>query len=466
MLILNHNKSEGSVRTSVKSTQSLAKSSRNSSVKTSSVKSSKASLNFSEGGVYSSIKTSLNLDDHGSQGQEAGTKGGSKLSPLMKGEMTPEIEKAIKYAEKNKCFSREDMEKTILPTNNYTFFCIDASKIPLEDVKELGKGAFGRVVLSKLPDGTEHAVKESYFTHAKAQLMLKEINFMACFRDLDPEVLKDPKKSKNYVAPMEACVYERETDDITKIKIIMPKMDRTLQELIFESSIKTRDANSGRVNKPFTATEITYKINLMNALALGIRQLHNKGLIHRDLKTENILMHGERPYIGDLGLAEYDSEAKNKGYAGTPMYMAPELQNKFFCKKSDIYSLGLMFYAIIIDRDPNAFVMFRGNDGKAKDIAFIPLPSALSGFKKLIEQMLADDHEKRPSATEVANFFTGYVHKKKFKFKSGGKGAYVLHKLKPAEIQKLKAAEDVMFKDYMAKKAKKAAPSADQKRVI
>jgi serine/threonine protein kinase len=59
---------------------------------------------------------------------------------------------------------------------------------------------------------------------------------------------------------------------------------------------------------------------------LAVGELHNKGIMHRDLKLENILV-DERGYLKiiDYGLAKMISGDLAQSYCGTPEYLAPEM---------------------------------------------------------------------------------------------------------------------------------------------
>src|SRR5580700_2850366 len=84
-------------------------------------------------------------------------------------------------------------------------------------------------------------------------------------------------------------------------------------------------------------------------LCAGLAAAHDRGVIHRDLKPQNIMLNkrGE-PVIMDFGLAAVadqltGAEARN----GTPAYMSPEqLKGEEVTTKSDIYALGLVLYEI------------------------------------------------------------------------------------------------------------------------
>ncbi|XP_063952254.1 interleukin-1 receptor-associated kinase 4-like [Lytechinus pictus] len=90
--------------------------------------------------------------------------------------------------------------------------------------------------------------------------------------------------------------------------------------------------------------------------ACGLRYLHDKGFIHRDIKSANILLDTNLiPKICDFGLVR-DKSGKQKGEAsyfvtsftiGSTFYMAPEANFGEYSKKTDIYSFGLVLLEIL-----------------------------------------------------------------------------------------------------------------------
>lgn len=81
-------------------------------------------------------------------------------------------------------------------------------------------------------------------------------------------------------------------------------------------------------------------------LTEAIGYMHTKGVVHRDLKPDNILItaNGENVKLVDFGLADTDSHAILKQPAGTPHYMSPEqMQTAVADVRNDIYSLGILF---------------------------------------------------------------------------------------------------------------------------
>jgi serine/threonine-protein kinase len=90
-------------------------------------------------------------------------------------------------------------------------------------------------------------------------------------------------------------------------------------------------------------------------ICAGLAAAHDCGLLHRDLKPANIMLDGRgRVRITDFGLALSSAAATGRREtAGTPAYMAPEQIDKGEASvRSDIYSLGLVFYELFTGRTP------------------------------------------------------------------------------------------------------------------
>jgi serine/threonine protein kinase/tetratricopeptide (TPR) repeat protein len=97
-------------------------------------------------------------------------------------------------------------------------------------------------------------------------------------------------------------------------------------------------------------------LEIARQLCAGLAEAHRSGIIHRDLKTGNIMLcptakEGMRVVIMDFGLA--GAVALDSTEGGTPAYMAPELSKgeKASCA-SDIYSLGVILYEIVTGQMP------------------------------------------------------------------------------------------------------------------
>ena len=98
----------------------------------------------------------------------------------------------------------------------------------------------------------------------------------------------------------------------------------------------------------------------MSQLLLAVDFIHQKKLIHRDLKLDNVLIdevHELENYnvkIADFGLATFTPpNIREKMYekCGTPCYVAPEiLREEGYTQKCDIFSLGSLFFNLVTGR--------------------------------------------------------------------------------------------------------------------
>ena len=105
----------------------------------------------------------------------------------------------------------------------------------------------------------------------------------------------------------------------------------------------------------------TKAVPLIRKIAEGMAYCHANGVIHRDMKPENVLIREDgQPIILDFGLA-LTKDAKRVTYAnlsttaGTPDYMSPEqCEGQRGDVRSDIYALGVMLYELLAGKTPFA----------------------------------------------------------------------------------------------------------------
>ena len=96
------------------------------------------------------------------------------------------------------------------------------------------------------------------------------------------------------------------------------------------------------------------KLKSLYFLAQGLKEIHNKGFIHKDLHSGNILSDDEYCYITDLGLCKPVNEQDEvKKIHGVLPYIAPEvLRGKTYTQAADIYSFGILACEILSGLPP------------------------------------------------------------------------------------------------------------------
>lgn len=147
-------------------------------------------------------------------------------------------------------------------------------------------------------------------------------------------------------------------------------------------------------------------------IAKGILYLHDYGILHRDLKLDNIMMTNKsdqsKPKIVDFGLAKLlASKQKTTESFGTIGYVSPEiLLNKSYSYSADLWSLGIIIYALCCGYFP-----FDHNDDQIAmkltieyEIEFDEDWARISkDCKDLVSKLLTKDPEKRIDIKGVLN---------------------------------------------------------------
>ncbi len=152
------------------------------------------------------------------------------------------------------------------------------------------------------------------------------------------------------------------------------------------------------------------KARLLREVARGLAAAHERGLIHRDLKPDNILVGPDfRPRILDFGLALTVEESRTRpcGFEGTPLYASPEqAMGGALTPASDVFSFGSLMFKVLTERPP-----FTGaNAGQVlESIATTapPFPCEVAlGVPQDLQAVclacLASNPADRPTAAEIA----------------------------------------------------------------
>ncbi|EGR30764.1 protein kinase domain protein [Ichthyophthirius multifiliis] len=153
-------------------------------------------------------------------------------------------------------------------------------------------------------------------------------------------------------------------------------------------------------------------------MALALYYLHDKKILHRDLKTQNIFLKHGRVRLGDFGIAKVLDSTRDFANTciGTPYYMSPELfKYKPYSYKSDVWAFGCVLYEMCNLRHAFDAQSLNGLAVKIMKGSYPPINSSYSwGLRDLIGKMLQLVPNNRPSIIEILN--KPFVKKRVFQY--------------------------------------------------
>jgi NIMA (never in mitosis gene a)-related kinase len=248
-----------------------------------------------------------------------------------------------------------------------------------EKIRIVGRGAYGTVYLCRRRvDNYLVIIKQipvEEMTKEERQSALNEVTVLSRF------------KHPNIIRYFESFVED---------KALMIAMEYAQGGTIF-------DYLQQRGGKLLDEDEI---LRLFVQILIALQHVHKENILHRDLKTQNILLNKKRKVVKivDFGISKIlSSKSKANTVIGSPCYISPELcEGKPYNQKSDIWALGCVLYELATLKrafeasNLPALVLkiIRGN--------FSPIPERYSPeLRRLILSMLALDPTKRPGIPDI-----------------------------------------------------------------
>ncbi|MGI5165455.1 serine/threonine-protein kinase [Spirillospora sp. CA-253888] len=233
------------------------------------------------------------------------------------------------------------------------------------ELRELGSGAFGRVVLAER-EGTGHLVAIKYLRAARSG-------------DIDA-LRREAELLGRVQSPYVVRLYRFEADaEGSRAAIVMEAVNGvSLQRVLQEH---------GRLSPEAALT-------VLKGSLLGLHAAHELGVVHRDYKPANVLVRPDGlSKLADFGIAVH---AGQDGGAGTPLYMAPEQwERQPAGPATDVYAAACVFYQCLTGRPP-----FRAEGAAALGRAHlndpVPLEDIPEKLRPLVEGGLAKNAWGRP----------------------------------------------------------------------
>ena len=214
-----------------------------------------------------------------------------------------------------------------------------------ELIDVIGSGAYGTVYRAQnTSDDTQCAIKiiQLPHEHTEAEYMMKEYRSQDTVRSFYQELAKD------YCGEVELLRQMNDCPNIVRCEeyCLTPRNDVPGWTIYIRMEL-LRNFSDYYLEHTFSQASV---IGLGKDLCTALTACHKKGILHRDIKPDNILISDTGVYkLGDFGTARnFSKTMTDLSIKGTYTYMAPEVYfHKSYDQRSDIYSLGMVLYRLL-----------------------------------------------------------------------------------------------------------------------
>jgi len=247
------------------------------------------------------------------------------------------------------------------------------------EIKKVGEGSFGKAILVSSSEGTKMICKMvdvSKASNKERQDAIKEGQLLS--------TLKHP-----YIVRYRDCFTETGWLCI-------------LMDFCEGGEVAKQIQDHRRAKKTLPEEQI---MKWFTQAILALNYIHDKHILHRDLKPQNFFLSNNTMKMGDFGIAKVlaCTIAVAKTQIGTPYYLSPEVcQEKPYSWGSDVWAMGCILYEFCALQVPFDATNITGLVQKIVKGPIPTVPSRYSDFlRRLVAEMLNRNPDRRPSTDDI-----------------------------------------------------------------